>query len=357
MSKILKVRYLIPFSDEEWVGPRMTFYQWLPDGENEFLIRQKDNTTARLWIDKDCVDSLTPVNEEYIRQWVNVSVNKVHVDIEITDVSEDLAAFIYNERDSPRNIHHDISPAHEEYSRLRSEYTALGLKVLKVALTTYNRFIAFARNHKSQYWLYERPLDENNMPSMNNFFLAKVDSKDHDWVRWCPPGTDMRTLHFSNGETSIKREEWKRLQEFVASDSRPNLILELLANAQLLIDEGHRRSAMIEAASALEIAVFKFSKKGKLDKLVNGDLSSRFDAKHLQSQIEHIGFSGSVSFLLPILFPPEVLPTEILNHCQEVIRIRNNVVHNGQRDVQEAIARPLIASIRRTCEVITQYIE
>jgi hypothetical protein len=332
-------------------------YQWLPDDKNECLIRQVDNITARLWIDKNCVNSLTPVDEENIRQWVNIPVNKVHVDITIADVCEELAAFIHDERERPRNIHHGISPDHEEYLRLSCEYEVLGLKVLKVALETYNRFIRFARNNKSQYWLHERPFEENQMPSMNNSFHTTVYLEDCDGVRWCPPGTDVITFEFYGEETSIKREEWNQFKEFVGSNSRPDLILELLANAQLLIDEGHGRSAIIEAVSALEIAVSSFSKKGKLDRLVTNDLLSRFDASQLQSQVKHMGFSGSLSYLFPILFPDEVLPIKILKHCQEVIQLRNNIVHNGQRDVVEKEARSLVASVRQTCEIITQYID
>lgn len=357
MSKTLYIQYAIPFGDEGWVGPRMTFYQWLPDGENEGLIRQKNNITVRLWVDKDCIANLNQIDEEYISRWTNVSVNKVYVDIEILDVSEDLAEFIYHERDSPREVHHGISPEHEEYATLKNEYEALGLKVLKAALTAYNRFIAFARNYKAQHWLHERPFDENRLLTMNNAFRAKVRSEDHDWVRWCPPGTDTITIYAPGRETSIKREEWKQFQEFVASDSRPDITLELLANAQLLVAKGHRRSAIIEAVSALEIAVNNFAEKGKLDKLVTNDLLSRFDAKQLQSQIEHLGFSGSLRFLLPILFPAEVLPTEVLKNCQEAINIRHNVVHNKQRDVDEMKARPLIADVRRACEILMQHID
>src|SRR5256885_254267 len=114
MSEKLHVRHLIPFGDEEWVGPSMTFYKWLPDGESEVLVRQRDDITVRLWVDKDCVASLTPVDEEYISRWVNVSVNKVYVDVEISGVSDNLAAFIYHERDSPREIHHGVQPEDEE---------------------------------------------------------------------------------------------------------------------------------------------------------------------------------------------------------------------------------------------------
>jgi len=356
MSKI-HIRYLIPFANEEWVDQRITFYQWLPDGKNEVLIRQRDNITARLWIDKDFISVVTSIEEEEISRCVNLPINKVYVEVEVSEISEALARFVYDERDSPMGTHHGISPECEEYTTLKSEYEVLGLKVLKAALTLYNRFIAFARNHKSQYWLQERPFDGNRIPTMNNAFRAEIRSEDYDWVRWCPPSTDIIAIaiYLTDDETSIKREEWKQVQEFVASDSRPNLILELLANAQLLVDEGHRRNAIIEAASALEAAISAFAKKGKVDKLVASGLLSRFDVSQLQVQIEHMGFSASLRFLLPILFPAEVLSTEILNNCQEILKIRNNVIHNGQRDVDEKKARPLIVYAKQACEIIIQH--
>ena len=355
MTKSLTIQYAIPLSDEDWGEPYVTFYQWLPSGASEALVRERGDYSARLWIDRECVVSLSPVDDEYLSRWVNITVGKVHVDVTVRNIPDELAKFIYDERESPREVHHGIEPEHADYEAFHNRYHDLGLEVLNFALTTYNRFIAFARNYKSQFWLPERPFDKNHVSSMNVAFRAKVRSEDYIWIRWCPPATDSLTVYSSGKETSVKQSDWSQVQEFVSGDSRPNLVLELLANAQLLIDEGRRRSAIIEAASALEIAVSEFAKTAKLNDLVVNDLLSRFDTGNLRSQIEHLGFSGSVRYLLPLLFPADVLPTEILKSCQQVIEIRNNVVHYGQRDVNPTKIRPLVADIRKACAILARY--
>ena len=354
MSQILTIEFVVPFGDDDW-GPFMTFYQWLPAGRSEALTKETAGLTARIWVDKDCLSSQECSADEYISRWQNVSVKQAHVDVEVRGVSDVLANFVYDERDSPKRIHHGICPADDKYARLSSEYEALGKRVLSAALTTYNQLIAFVRNHKGQSWLQQRSFENNRMPSMNNAFNATVSIEAHGRVRWCPPGEDQIIIHVSGDETAIAREEWETIQEFVASAARPSLTLELLANAERLMAEGYRRSALLEAASALELSIFDFGKRGTLEGLAPPEVATRFDRKQLLSQIEHMGLSCTVRFLLPILFPESVLPTDRLGHCQEVVTIRNNVIHQGQRDVPEETARPLLASVRITCEMLRKY--
>ncbi|WP_250124929.1 hypothetical protein [Chroococcidiopsis sp. CCMEE 29] len=355
MTKSLTIHHEITVSDEEWLGPFITFNQWLPNEELEALIRERDNYIARLWIGRDCVASLEELEDNYISRWVNIRVRKVYVEVVVCNISEELAKFIYDERESSRGIHHGMGPDNGDYEKLSNQYHDIGLKVLEFALTLYNRFIAFARNHKHQFWLSERLFDENLLHFSNVAFRAKVRSEDYEWVEWCPPATDLITIYSSGEETSISKDDWHKLQEFVSGNSRPKLVLELLANAQLLIQENRRRSAIIEAVSALEIAVSEFAKSPKIDSFFTQELLSRIETNNLKSQIDHLGFSGTVKYLLPILFPKEVLPTETIKNCQQAIERRNNVVHYGQRDISPAEICPLVASVRSACEILTKY--
>lgn len=355
MTQSLTIAYEIPLSDEEWAGPCVTFYRWLPNGKSEALVRERDDYTTRLWIEKNCVASLSEVDDTEISRWVNITVKKVYVEVLVRNVDDNLVRFIHDERDHPRGKHHGINPDDEDYEKLSEGYYQLGIKVLEQALTLYNRFIAFARNHKSQFWLPTRPFEKNQLSSLNVAFRGRVRSDEFDWVRWCPPSNDVVTIYSSGEETSINKEDWQEIQEYISSDSRPNLVLELLANAQLLIQEQRRRSAIIEAVSALEIAVSEFSKSPDVNYLFTQEILSRIKIDGLHAQIEHIGFSGTVKYLLPILFPQDVLPTDTLKNCQKAIDIRNNVVHSGQRDVSATQIRSLIASIRSVCEILTKH--
>jgi len=360
MSTTLIVHHIVPISDEPWGGPLIIFNQWLPNGEKEGLLRVEQDLTARLWLDLKCVSSLHEIDEGYIANWMNVKVNKVYIDVIVANVPDGLATFIFDERDAPKPMHHGMQPDEDGYAPLRNDYDALGFRVFDLTLTTVNRFIDYARNEKGQYWLEPLKIaDRRNIGSWNNRNRAMVKSDAFDWVRWCPSPTLPHYLSSELGpnEAYIKCEDWSAAQKFVASEKRSDLVLELLANSERLFTDDRRRSAVIEAASALEVALLRFAKSAKLEELAPSEIYSRYDAPHLHQQIEHLGFSGSFRYLLPILFTEEVLSTELLHQCQQLIELRNSVVHAGQRDVGASKARPLIRAARKTCETLLRYTE
>jgi hypothetical protein len=127
MSQTILVRHTIPISDNESGGPHIYFYQWIPENADTILTRTLDNITSRLWLDRSCI-GLYPgeINDETLNKWGNISVSKVFVDVEIANVSDELAQFIYDEREGPRGLHHGIQPSHNDYERLKDAYLELG---------------------------------------------------------------------------------------------------------------------------------------------------------------------------------------------------------------------------------------
>jgi len=341
----LIVRHRIPVTNMEWAGPTVWFEKWIPEDETNALTRIDGNISTRLWTERSCVSSIEPVTDDYISKLMNIGVQCFLIDVIIADVPEELASFIYQERNSPKEEHGDIGPSHVDFDRLRSEYTALGHKVLGAALGLYNRLLAFARNHKGQYWIPLRPVNTNRMSSNNTEFRAKVQSEHFDWVRWCPYSIDHFIAYTPGRGISLTAKDWIDAQQFVAGKGRPDIVLELLANAQLLIDNGQRRSAIIEGVSALELALTRFSQAPDLIQIA--EEFRRDEPGGLRKAVEHLGFTTSLRYLLPLLFRD--LDRDVLSACIEAADVRNNVVHNGQRDVQEALIRPMIGNIRKAC--------
>ena len=354
--KTITVRHLVPVSFEDWGGPCVDFYQWLPDSRADALIRQEGDIIGKLWLDYSCImTAFGPVDEEFIKKRVNLTVHKVYVDVTICNIDEDLLEFIFDERDAPKEIHHGIMPTDAVYRERQEAYLSLGVQVYKFAMNMFNRFVSFARNHKGQYWLPEYETDCKNLTSQNNHFQTIVKIDESDWVRWCPLHTDITEVTLSNGNTSISKEDWQQVRNFVASNNRPNLVLELLANSEMLVNEGRRRSAIIEAASAMEVALFSFAKAPEINQVLPTVAANRIDSINLKSQIEHLGFSGSFRYLIPLLFAEELLPTSALKACYKIIEIRNNVVHHGQRDVDAKGIRQMVAAARKVCQVLIDH--
>jgi hypothetical protein len=355
MSKNIVIRHNIPTVNKSGAESSINFYRWLPT-KKDALIVNKGNQIVKLWIDNSCVYMEAP-DKEKIKIWVNIPVCKVFVDIEVQDLSDELIRFIYDERDRPKNIHYGIKPGEGNYDELNNSYKKLGEEVLQSSLEVYNRFVAFVRNNKGQYWLSEHKFDKNRISSMNVEFNSKVSSNNCDWVRWCPPFVDNIIIILSDDDDkiSIKENEWKEINQFISGNSRLDLVLELLANTRSLIDAEYLRSAIIEAVSALEVAIDSFGEAPRIGDLLPNEQVGRLYLGNLGRTIEKIGLLPTVDFILPLLFPPTILPTEIIAQCRRAIELRNTIVHHGQRNIVEDETRSLINAVIEACKIIIEY--
>jgi hypothetical protein len=82
--------------------------------------------------------------------------------------------------------------------------------------------------------------------------------------------------------------------------------------------------------------------------------AKRLNVKSLSHQVEHLGLTGSISYLLPLILPEPILPQDVIQGCQLAIAERQNVVHNreGVRDVRPKILRTSLTAIRRMCHLL-----
>ncbi len=352
MREVINISLTIPLSDNDWGGPCIAFYQWIPEHHADAIVLSENSKQVSITIDKTCVSNLGEVTDELISALVNISVSKLNIEIVLRDIDDELVGFIYDERESPKEIHHGLKPGENGYDDLKERYKSLGIEVAEIALKAFNRVVSYARNAKGQYWLSEHKFNKDRLRSLNNQFRAKARINNGEWFRWCPPSIDCITIYAEGNETAIKREEWVSVSEFVASSDKPNLIFELLANSRQLFDSGHMRSSVIEAVTALEVAVSKFGRKANVEMLSASTLTDRIDVDRLGTQIQHLGFSGSIRYLIPLLFPENVMPNNVLAKCFKALEVRNNVVHQGQRDVSSDLVREILRDVTALCRVL-----
>ena len=342
----LTVVLKIPFECEPPLGscPALTFTHWLPSGRNQGIVVKDDDIQIVLWFDEKCVLPPPHPTADELKRQVNVLVHHVNVEIEVAALSDSLLSYMQN---------CDYSKPRKDTARNeQTEYERLAKRILVSVIGRINRLIAFARSKKGQYWLTEYNVDLNLTRSYFVKFEARGRVEEGSWFRFAPPTLDMLTASTENESRFITEGDWPAFRDFVLGANRPNLVGELLAGAEYLQNMGHCRSAISEAVTALEVAVHNFSRNPNAEKTFAGHLAERLALRTLHSQVERLGLSATIGYLLPTIVPEHTLPTTILSACQSALSERQNIVHNGKRNVDETTARRAITSIRACCSIL-----
>ncbi len=347
-TELLTIIFTIPLGESPWDLTRVIFHKWLPDGKNEALRRYEDKFSAALWIDQDCAD----VSEEEIRRHYNIGVYRVKLEVEVRDVRIELSNFIYDERDCGRQIHHGSRPGDQSYEEFRAEYHALARDVLQFTLEMYNRFIEYARIEKAQFWLRMRQFEEGSMSSFHAGSGAMVRCGNRDPVRWATDFPVEIVAVIGAADPYLKESDWQKIREHVVGSSRTTPVREFVSNAMYLAALGYLRSAVAEAASALEIAITNFSRNPDPSKFANFSHATRVDWQNLGAKIDHLGLRVTVNYFLPILLPEELMSLELLASCQRLIELRNAILHHGQKNIDSHEASNLVRDTQKACEIL-----
>jgi hypothetical protein len=265
-------------------------------------------------------------------------------------VQEELETFIFACKNS--------SAGRELQNRLQAAYDKLGYEILRCVVGAVNRLFAFARSVQGQYWLGEYEIRFDRLRSEFVQFAAKILTPDGKWQDFIPG-----TVIFLGGssvcssERFLKQGDWRRAGEYVASEKGEPLVGRLIANAEALADQGHTRSAMIEAVTALEVAVNEFAARPRLENALLKPHVERLGLESFRSVVKHLGFTASWKYLIPVIVPAEVLRSDIVHGCSEAISQRQNVVHNGQRAVKGEIMMRSLRDIRAACKALSSLTE
>lgn len=347
MPNTLLVRHRIPVTDDR--SSMVVFHHWMPTAAEDQVTFEEAPFKTTLSFDEDSEGGMRRIPPDEIQHWVNVVASNAIIDVEVANVADDLAQFIGDEHESPRGIHHGFAPGQPGYDELARRYLELGVEVQKRAMMMLNQLLSFARNDKGQYWLERIPFDPDSVSSRNVQCAAQVRCEAFEWRRWCPPARDIITIENEGPTRYIAREDWHRFREHVISRARSPLVLELLANAETLARLGRNRSAIIEAVIALELAVTAFMESPRVDQIAPV-ARTRIDLTHLGRQAEHLGFTATVRYLLPLVVSESQVPTSTLETIFEAIRVRGALVHTNQRDVSAERVKPFVRAIREVCE-------
>jgi hypothetical protein len=342
----LLVRNDVPFRSSHGEPGALLFCQWLPEHKDAAIIVPRPPYEVRVWLDRTCLRSRNEVTDDELSRWVNMPATKLIVEVAVESVDSELSGFIARNSDWGE-CQRTLESTNEETRKLAKAYSDVGWAVLNRVLDITNRIAAWAYAECKHYWLRERDRGVEVLMGRNAEFHATVSIDGGAPTRWCPPFIDIHDVGVIGGQRGLREKEWTALQSFLLSDRRPLLFRELLANALSLLDSGHTRSAVIEAVSALEVALRRFARSP--DPIA---LTSSYAAERgaLTRDLERLGFGVSVRYLLPVIL--KSFDASVVSHADscEALENRNNIVHNGQRDVPLDTARRLVWGVSRFAE-------
>ncbi len=345
MSKDLFIEMVVP------VPKQLVFHKWLPLENDDFIVVNEGNISLTFWFTMDCWFTVKDWDREDIPNMVNINVLVILASVKIKDVPNDLADFILHSdyaRRSPTN--------YTQEENLIQEYERLGERLYLLTVERLNRLLSYVRSEKGQYWLEDYPIEPRRMGYYFSRFKARVKTKNSsEWILWRPTLTDTIQSQLPDETRLIDRNDWMQVREFVSSSGKPDLVGELLAGAEALANSGHRRGALTEAMTALEVAISRFSRSPDADSEFGSLFAGRLGLDSLKGQISRLGLTATLNYLFPLIFPEDQLPTEILRSCQEANTQRQNVVHEGQRDVDERKLNLYLRAIRQMCSTLDKY--
>lgn len=346
----LTVNLKIPIVVESLIdAPALVFSKWLPlEMENGIEIKEKDFIII-LWFDIDSTKWASEIKKEELGKHVNVLAHYIYATISLDTNDQDLLSYIKN----------------KDYSRLpndaeaevQKKYENLGTNILQSTINRVNRLIAFARDVKGQYWIKKYNFDPGRTYRDFIVFEAKARINDGPWFRFNPAATEHIKVNIESDFPYIKEVEWSKVKDFVRADTRTPVFGELLSGAEQLFGNGYHRSAISEAISALEVLISNFGASEIAQTKLSMLYSNRLGISNLKGQIDHLGLTGTINYLLPLILPENELPRGIINNCQSAYYLRQNVIHGGQRNFDKTEVFKYIKSIRRLGEILKTYME
>ncbi|TGN17901.1 hypothetical protein [Leptospira idonii] len=346
---VLEIQLKIPIEVDHLVGaPALTFSHWLPIGKENGINAIKEEMEINLWFEIESTWWASRPTKEDIPKRVNVLAHYINATIIINNLPKDFVQFIESQSlPNPKE-----NPSDERYERMET----LGSKIIINTINLYNRLISYIRNNKGQYWLRNFELNLNLISQVYIRTQAKAKIDNSNWFRFQPNRKNVIKVTTPDQKAYIKEDEWNNIKNFVLSDQKTSLVGELFSTAQQLAGNGYLRNSIIDAVTALEIVISEFKNSDKANALLAKKFNERLNTKNLKNQIEHCGFSATIGYLLPLLLEENELPTELIRQCQNAIMLRQNIIHNGQRNVEEASVNQHIANIKTICNILRVYI-
>lgn len=242
------------------------------------------------------------------------------------------------------NVPEEALAAMREHRTNDPAYMELGKSVLDL-LRPVSRLLDVLRTSFGQFWLPLLKSWDSRDWSLAGYFdqcfsLKWSEDPSADLQSWNAfEPDDWRVVGGrSIYRTALTQEDWSLAKEVLSGTYTPSPAAQVLARARVLLDEGEDRYALLEAVTALELAVTELLNKWSSDRR----------AKRHAEQVTKLALAAR---LIAVTAAMDGIPRKELELALEAIDLRNRVAH-GAWELNRWIHPELIALFRVTAALI-----
>jgi len=291
------------------------FHRWLPDGLTDALViptaDERNQLTA--WFRRR-----GHVQDSFIRY-----SDKSEVDATVMRRQNRLDAGPLLGEARYVNVSSEELDAMRADAKDTSPYIAVGKRVAAFVAESVGPLIDRLRTHYGQYWLPElHPWDARSQSLGSYCSGLQIEWREADgepWRKFRPTGnvTNITVAVSSTGDQYLTESDWRSLQQTFKPQAA-SLALSIFARAHELHDTGHVAEALVQAVTAVELAVNEY---------VAGRIGALKIVASL-GQFEDLPLKTKVAILLG---STNLLPLATVEDIVAAINLRNDIVHEGKR--------------------------
>ena len=282
-------------SGERRHGP--LFHRWLPDGRREALELNVDDPDAelRVWFEQSGYVEGDRVRFDYERKELDAAI------IGQQDVL-DAGPLIGTLRLS--NIAPEVAEAIHEQRSEDPAYVQFGRRVAQLIYSRVSRLLDVLRTNYGQYWVSELKEWNPREQSLTTYFSMVVQTKWSldDGVNWADFSPDQESVISTQDAAVVgdgqlmTAQDWRDLQMTLNEGYQPKLGAELLTRTHQFIEDNHLREAIIQAVTAMEVALNEFiHRKTRLNRMLSEHLHG-FGSLSLPTRLSAVAtLSGALS--------------------------------------------------------------
>jgi hypothetical protein len=327
-------------------GPQ--FHRWLPDGETDAITldTKHPNTTLKIWFERRGFVDGNLLKFDYERQEVDPQImsKQGRLDagpliglLEIRGLSSEEVASLKEKKASDK------------------QYSVLEKKVIKLFYPCVNKFLSILRGQYGQYWIPEIEKWNSHKESASSYL------RRFGFPKWSLDGGKTWQIFASPNEVRlsvgalrkqqdfreyITKEEWQEIPSLLQSESEPSLGASVMVEAVELFDHGYIRYAIIDAVTALEIALGE-SFREQLAKAIEFTFNTEDLPFYIQIAIaasidDNKPYSRKIEKIKTIFYNLKIpekftvmatllqIPQPDREYTLKIIDIRNRMIHQGE---------------------------